>query len=176
MMLMQAKDDPIHNLAAALTEQDHLVASMTTSNKCPKPSMQDLARWWGIGLETAQQTKYQNFTEGLRTVPNSTLAQWFWTNDRQFCYHHLQCDLHMDMLGAETTSHCQNRYIQFYSHRNTWYKAYTIRRKSNACETLLLFFVHGAVPNTMIMDGAKEQIMGEFKHRVKRVRLPHESN
>jgi hypothetical protein len=37
-----------------------------------------------------------------------------------------------------------------------------MRKKSEAHETLSILFARDGVPHTMIMDGAKEQTMGDF--------------
>ena len=40
-----------------------------------------------------------------------------------------------------------------------------MKRKLEAHETLLLLFARDGVPNVMVMDGACEQVMGEFRRK-----------
>ena len=40
-------------------------------------------------------------------------------------------------------------------------------RKSEAHETLSLLFAQEVVPSTLVMDGAREQVMGEFRHKAR---------
>ena len=67
-----------------------------------------------------------------------------------------------DTLEAEIVSHRGNKYAQVYAHRNTWCKAYPMAKKSDAHETLSLLFAQEGVPSTLVVDGAREQVMGEF--------------
>ena len=40
-------------------------------------------------------------------------------------------------------------------------------RKSDAQETLSLLFAQEGVPSTLVMDGAREQVMGEFRRKAR---------
>ena len=40
-------------------------------------------------------------------------------------------------------------------------------KKSDAHETLSLLFAQGGVTITVVTDGARDQVMGEFKHRAR---------
>ena len=40
-------------------------------------------------------------------------------------------------------------------------------KKSDAHETLSLLFAQEGVPSTLVMDGAREQVMGEFRHKAR---------
>ena len=40
-------------------------------------------------------------------------------------------------------------------------------KTSDAYETLSLLFVQEEVPSTLVMDGAREQVMGEFRHKTR---------
>ena len=39
--------------------------------------------------------------------------------------------------------------------------------KSDAHETLSLLFPQEGVPSTLVMDGVREQAMGEFRHKAR---------
>ena len=127
----------------------------------------DLAIRWNIGLETAMKTFLRTTQSILRTSPNPLLSQWYCTNDRMFRYRRFAVDLFTDTLEAGIVSHRGNKYAQVYAHRNTWCKAYPIAWKSDAHETLLLLFAQEGVPSTLIMDGAREQVMGEFRQKAR---------
>ena len=68
---------------------------------------------------------------------------------------------------AGIISHRGNRYTQVYAHRNTWCKAYPMAKKSDAHVTLSLLFAQEGVPSTLVMDRAREQAMGEFRHKAR---------
>ena len=121
----------------------------------------DLAKRWNIGLETAKQTFLKTTQRGLRTTPNPMLSQWY--NDRVLRYRRLPVDLFTDTLEAGIILHRGNKYAQVYAHRNTYCKAYAMAKKSDAHDTLSLFFAKEGVPSTLVMDGTREQVMGEFR-------------
>ena len=123
----------------------------------------DLVKRWNIGLETAKQTLLKTTQRGLRTSPNPSLSQWYSTNDRMFRYRRLHIVLFTGTLEVGIISYRGNRYAQIYAHRNTWCKAFPMAKKSDAHETLSLLFAQEGVSSTLVMDGAREQVMGEFR-------------
>ena len=46
-------------------------------------------------------------------------------------------------------------------------QAYQVAKISDAHETLSLLFAQEGVPNTLVMDGAREQAIGEFRHKAR---------
>ena len=101
---------------------------------------------------------------GRRTSPNPLVSQWYSTNDRM---RRLAVDLFTDTLEARIISNRGNRYAQVNAQRNTWCKAYPMAKKSDAHETIPLLFAQEGVPSTLVMDGAREQAMGEFRHKAR---------
>ena len=72
-----------------------------------------------------------------------------------------------DTMSSSVLSRNGNKYAQVFLTNFGWVKAFPMQRKSEAHEALsLLFSCHG-VPHTMIMDGSKEQILGEFKKKLR---------
>ena len=100
---------------------------------------------------------------GLRSVLHPTLMQWYRTNDRQFRYRWLSIDLFTNTLESGIVSHRGNNYAEVFVHRNTWRKAYPMKTKAQVHEALSLLFAQEGIPNKMIMDGSKEQTIGEFR-------------
>ena len=108
---------------------------------------------------------------GLRTSPNPLLSQQYGTNDQMSRHRRLPADLFTDTLEAGIFSHRGKRYAQVYALRKTLCKAYPMARKSDAHETLSLLCAHEGVPNTLVMDGAREQVMGELRHKARQADL-----
>ena len=72
-----------------------------------------------------------------------------------------------DTMSSSVLSKNGNKYAQVFSTDFGCVKAFPMQRKSEAHEALsLLFSCHG-VPHTMIMDGSKEQTLGEFKKKLR---------
>ena len=128
-----------------------------------------LARNWGIDLTTARRTVGVTTQRGVRTVLHPTLSRRFRTNDRQLRYRRLPIDCFTDTLISNTASRRNNKYAQIFATSDGWCRAYPMRKKSLAHEALSLLFQREGVPNTMIMDNAREQIMGDFRKKCREV-------
>lgn len=70
-----------------------------------------------------------------------------------------------DTMFSKIKSKRGNTCAQVFATADGWTRAYPMRKKSQAHEALSLLFQREGVPNVMIMDGAKEQIMGQFRHK-----------
>ena len=42
-----------------------------------------------------------------------------------------------------------------------------MEKKSDAHETLSLLFAQESVPSTLVMEGVREQVLGEFRHKAR---------
>jgi len=56
----------------------------------------------------------------------------------------------------------RHKCAEVYSTSFGWAKAYPMTRKGEAHETLSLLFHRDGVPPTMVLDGSKEQCLGDF--------------
>ena len=72
-----------------------------------------------------------------------------------------------DTLKSAVLSKRQNKYAQIYCTDFGWTRAYPMKAKSEAHHTLSTLFKDIGVPETMVMDGAKEQILGDFRKKAK---------
>ena len=138
------------------------ISSISTKKGKPSVSPYDLAKRWGIGLETAKKTLLHTTQRNLRTAPNPLLSERYRTNDQMFRYKRLSTDIFTDTMLVRIKSHRGNTCAQIYAHRNTWCKAYPMKAKGEAHHSLSLLFLHEGVLKTLIMDGVREQVMGEF--------------
>jgi hypothetical protein len=74
--------------------------------------------------------------------------------------------MHADTLDAKSvTSKRGNKYAQIFATRFGWYRAFPMKAKSEAHEAASLLFTRDGVPNVMVMDGAKEQTLGDFRRK-----------
>ena len=165
--MTECQGDPTHDLSLALNDEEQvsgIVSSVNTKKGKAEVTPYVIAK---RGLETAKRTLLKTTQRGLRTSPNPLLSQLLSTNDRLLRYRRLPVDLFTDTLEAGIVSLKGNRYAQVYAHMNTWCKAYPMAKKSDAHETLSLLFAQERVPSTQVMDGAREQVMGEFRHKAR---------
>ena len=128
-----------------------------------------LSRNWGIGLETARRTLKAATQRGIRTVLHPSLSRHFRTNDRQLRYRRLPVTMYTDTMKANTVSRRGNKYAQIFCTTNGWTRGFPMKTKSEAHEALSLLHARDGVPNVMIMDGAREQVMGEFRRKCRQV-------
>ena len=75
----------------------------------------------------------------------------------------------MDTMFANSSSRQGNKCAQVFSTSSGWVHAYPMRKKLEAHEALSLLFQREGVPNTMIMDGALEQLKGKFRKKCQEV-------
>ena len=70
-----------------------------------------------------------------------------------------------DTAESAVLSKRGNKYIQIYSMPFGWTRAFPIAKKSCAPKTLSILFKRDGVPSTMVMDGSKEQTLGQFRKK-----------
>ena len=145
------------------------ISSLRSSSAGKQFDPQLLARNWGIDLQTAKQTVNVTTQRGVRTVLHPTLSRRFRANNRQLRYRRLPNDCFTDTLISNSKSCRNNLYAQVFVTSDGWCRAYPMAKKSQAREGLPLLFQREGVPNVMVMDGAREQTMGEFRKKCREV-------
>ena len=141
------------------------VCSALSSVTKPVLDAPTLARRWGIGLEAAKNTLKKTTQRAIRTVAHPSISRRFRTNDRQLRYRRIPCDMFTDTFVTEVKSRRGNTCCQVFGTKNGWKRAFPMRAKSEAHEALSLLFQRDGVPVKIIMDGAKEQVMGKFRKK-----------
>ena len=175
--------DPCHQfdalLAAALMNNANVLSDIRvdpatdrglnamSSAVQPRLEPEVLSKRWGISLPIAKQTILKTTQRGIRSVLHPTLSRRCRTNDRMFRYRRLPFDVFSDTLTSKTKSRRGNLRAQVCGTRNAWTRAFPMKKKSEAHETLSLLFARDGVPPSIIVDGAKEQILGEFKRKAR---------
>ena len=143
-----------------------LISGVHTKKGKTKVTPYDLAKRWNIGLETAIRTLLKTTQRGLRTSPHSLLSQWYSTNDRMLRYRGLPVDLFTDTLETGIVSHRGINMPKLmptgtHSARHTqWQGKVKHMRHYHSC-------LHKRGPKHSGNDGAREQVMGEFRHEVR---------
>ena len=127
-----------------------------------------LAKNWSNSLDAANQTLKVTTQRGICTTANPSLSRRIRTNDRQLRYCSLQCDMYTDTLDAKTVvlSKRGNKYAQVFATRFGWYRAFPLKTKSEAQKAVSILFARDGVLDTIVIDGAKEQILlGDFRRK-----------
>ena len=168
-------DDSFHQ---ALVDSVNVSSTMTGSTKPPQQvsytstgskkhsiTAEHLASTWDIGIERARATIKVTTQRGIRTVANPSLSRRFRTNDRQLRYRRLRQDVFGDTMVSGVKSQKQNKYAQVFATPFQWSRVYPMQLKSQAHDALSLLFKQSGVPTAMIVDGSKEQTLGEFNRK-----------
>jgi hypothetical protein len=139
------------------------VSSTGTGKRKRTLSAEKLAKNWAIGLDAAKQMLKERTQHRVRTVANPSLSRQFRTNNCQLHYRQLRCDMYMDTLDAKTVmSKWGNKDAQIFATIFGWHWAFRIKSKADAHLGLSTLFARDGVPNIMVMDGAKEQVLGDL--------------
>ncbi|KAG7369935.1 hypothetical protein IV203_027685 [Nitzschia inconspicua] len=152
-------------LAQAMNER-YRVAAFQVTPSAHGLSAETLAKNWNIPMERAKRTLAVTTQRGIRSRPNP-MVQRFKTNDRMFRYNWLTSNMFTDTLESGLKSVQQNKYAQIFVVPPNWTKAYAMKRKGDAHHCLSSLFHDIGVPEKMVMDGAKEQVQGEFRRKLK---------
>jgi hypothetical protein len=154
--------------SAQMDAQLHVakISNMQVTQKKHMIKAEELARTFGIGIDAAHRTLKVTTQRGIRTVLHPNISRRFRTNDRQLRYRRLPYDLYTDTLKSSgVTSAHGNNFAQVFVAKNGWMRAMPTVAERQEHEALSLLFRRDGVPPTIICDGAKTQIKGEFRRK-----------
>ena len=137
------------------------------ARKAPGVDFMTLAKRWCISPHKAHRTVLKTTQRGVRKCLDPTLTRRFPTNDRMLRYRRLPRPCFTDTLVSGTPSKQGHRYAQVYCTSFGWTRVHPMKRKGEAHETLSLLFHRDGVPPVMILDGSKEQTLGEFRRKLR---------
>ena len=145
--------------------KSNVQVAFSSTKGSSESTVNKLAQNWGIGIEAAKRTVQATTQRMIRTVAHPSLSRRFRTNDRQLRYKRISADMFTDTAQASVTSKRGNKYVQLFSMPFGWVRAFGIPKKSDAHHALSLLFKREGVPTSMVMDGSKEQTLGQFKSK-----------
>jgi hypothetical protein len=126
-----------------------------------------LAKNFGIGIEAAKRTRLVTTQRGVKRIVHPSLSVRFRTNDRQLRYRRLPVTCFTDKMFSNSKSRQGNKEAQVCCTANGWTRAFPMSKEKDAHEALSLLFHRDGVPNVMVMDGAKAQIQGDFRRKLR---------
>ena len=143
--------------------KSNVQVSLTSSKKRSGITPEALVQNWGIGLEAAKRTVEATTQRVIRTTANASLSRRFRTNDRQLRYRRINTNVFTDTMQSGVISKRKNKYAQVFSTPFGWARAFPMQKKSDAHEALSILFKRDGVPNSLVMDGSKEQTLSKFR-------------
>jgi hypothetical protein len=126
-----------------------------------------LAKNWGIGLEAAKRTRLVTTQRGIRRMIHPSLTKRYKTNSRQLIYRRLPVTMYTDTMFSTILSRQMNKAAQIFCTDFGFVRAFRLKKEKEAHEALSLLFHIDGVPNIMVMDGAKAQVEGEFRRKLR---------
>jgi hypothetical protein len=160
-------DDSFASALASHVNVSHTSSSLMTGRRKNMISPEVLVKRWCISLEAATKTLDKTTQKGIRTVANPSISRRFRTNDRQLRYRRLRTTLFTDTMFSKIPSRRGNTCAQIFCDQSGWTRIYPMKRKGEAHEALSLLFHESGVPHTMVADGSKEQMMGDFRKKAR---------
>jgi hypothetical protein len=70
-------------------------------------------------------------------------------------------------MFVNTKSRVGNKAVQVFCTADGWTRTLFMKLENDAQESLTLLFHRDGVPNVMVMDGAKAQVQGDFKRKLR---------
>jgi hypothetical protein len=96
-----------------------------------------------------------------------SLKKWYKTNDRQLRYRRLSVTMFTEKMYSTTPSRQHNKSAQIFCTDFGFVRAFPTKKESEAHEALSLIFHRYGVTNVRVMDGAKVQVEGQFRRKLR---------
>ena len=122
-----------------------------------------LAEEWDIGLTTAKCTTKVTTQRDVRTVEHPSFQRRFRTNNRQLQYRRLKTTMFTDTHFSSVKYTRGNTCAQVWTNYIKWFRIEPMSTISHAHHSNKKIFKNGGVPSKIVMNGAREQVMGKFK-------------
>ena len=122
---------------------------------------------WKTPIHQAKNTIKVTTQRGIHKISNPAISRRFKTNDRMLQYNRLPHTVFSDTLIAKIKSRTMNNHDQLYATNFGWSRGYPMRHKSEAHHTLSKVFKDVGAPDTLVTDGAREQIKRDFRRKAR---------
>jgi hypothetical protein len=157
----------------SLAELDNITTNFNIS--LVKSEMRDkagvdaetLAKKWGICIEAAKRMHLVTTQRGVRRMIHPSLIKRYNTNYRHIRYCCLPVTMYTDTMFSTILSRQDNKAARMFCTDFGFVREFPLKKEKEAHEDLSLLFHRYAVPNFMVMDGAKAQVEGEFRGKLR---------
>jgi hypothetical protein len=126
-----------------------------------------LAKNWGIGIEAAKRTRLVTTQRGIRRMIHPSFTKRYKKNYRQLRYCRLPVTMYTETMYSTILSRQKNKAAQIFCTDFGFVRAFPLKKEKEAHEALSLLFHRDGVPSVMVVDGAKAQIEGEFRRKLR---------
>ena len=157
--------DKLSKLEASMTNRQPGKTILTSQRKIVDAPT--LAKRWNIPIDRAKNTVSVTTQRGVQHVANPSIMRRFSTNDRMQRYNRLPHPMFTDALLAGTVSQRGYKFAQVFATSYGWSRTIPMTKKSDSPFALYRLFRHEGVPPEMIMDGSKEQNLGDSYRKLR---------
>ena len=144
----------------------HNVSSLTSTNRKYRITPAALSELWNISLPIARNTLARTTQYSVRTSRDPSMSRRYSTNDRAKRYTRLFCNVFMDTFFANKAHSASERHFksaQIFATEFNFVHIIPMRTKADVPHALKQFFKTLGVPDAIICDSAREQILGHSK-------------
>ena len=146
----------------ALVETRHMASTTTVKSNKGTVDAVELAKKWGIGLNTARKTIDITTPKVIRSAIHP-ISRCFRTKQAQLNYNRLDTTMYSDTMFAPIKSLAGNTCGQLFINDNYFGEFIPMTSKGEAGNALDQTFQDLGVPNHIHTDGAKELNLGKWK-------------
>ena len=129
-------------------------------------SLEALAKWWGIGLETTRCTIERTMQMTVQDFHNSGGTGRLKHMYMQLQYHHLNCTMYTNTLFGLRPSSLKNICGQVFSTNFDWCVFYPLKAECDAPLAFDLLHANYGVAKTYTPDNAMTLVKGTFEKKV----------
>ena len=133
---------------------------------------EELAKRWGIGIETARKTLDRTTQLAVRNFTDSMGGRRLKPIHYQLKYRRLRCEMFVDIYKAKCKSLRGNTCAAVYCTPYHWIRFDPMKVEKDVHKTLDSLFQKVGIPSMLIPDNAKELTLGEFKRKATRASCP----
>ena len=148
------------------------IGALETDKRKGYVGPEDLARRWGIGIETARKTLDKTTQLAVRNFTESMGGRRLKPIHYQLKYQRLRCDMYVDVYMGKCKSLRGNTCATVYCTPYHWIRFDPMPERKDAHKTLDSLFQNVGIPSALIPDNARELIKGEFKRKATRASCP----
>ena len=151
----------INDFTSSLLEQVNIHSISSTIRNCVSPEALSGKR--DIGTTTANCTTKVTTQQCVRTVKHPSLQRRFRTNNRQLRYRRLNTTMFTNTYFSSIKSTRGHKCAQIWTNDIKYIRIEPIYAKSHAHHSAKNMFKNDGVPTKIVIDGAREQVIGKFK-------------
>jgi hypothetical protein len=126
-----------------------------------------LANNWRIGIEATKRTRLVTTQRGIRKMVHPGLTKRYKTHDMQLIYRLSPVTMYTDTMYSTILSRQMNKAAQIFCTDFGCVRAFPMKEENESHEDLSLLFHRDGFPNVMVIDGAKAQVEGEFRRKLR---------